>query len=54
VPDRLALEAWRAHLAAAGVAVEHDHDWPHGGHSVYFRDPAGNSIELITRGAWGF
>ena len=24
-----------------------------GGHSLYFRDPAGNSVELITPGVWG-
>jgi catechol 2,3-dioxygenase-like lactoylglutathione lyase family enzyme len=48
-----ALDAWRRHLAARGVAVEHEQDWPRGGHSVYFRDPAGNLAELITPGVWG-
>jgi catechol 2,3-dioxygenase-like lactoylglutathione lyase family enzyme len=36
------------------VEVEHEHAWPSGGRSLYFRDPAGNSLELITRGSWGF
>jgi catechol 2,3-dioxygenase-like lactoylglutathione lyase family enzyme len=54
VPDAAALEAWRRRLALAGVAIEAEHSWPAGGHSLYFRDPAGNSIELITRGSWGF
>ena len=54
VPDGAALDAWRAHLTEAGVEVEHEHVWPSGGLSVYFRDPSGNSIELITRGSWGF
>lgn len=54
VPDAAALEAWRAHLGEAGVAVEHEQEWPSGGLSVYFRDPSGNSVELITRGSWGF
>lgn len=53
VPDAAALEAWREHLAAAGVEIEHEQSWPAGGRSLYFRDPAGNSLELITRGAWG-
>lgn len=53
VPDADSLEKWRAHLALAGVAIEHEQRWPSGGLSVYFRDPSGNSLELITRGAWG-
>jgi catechol-2,3-dioxygenase len=54
VPTLDALEEWRAHLAVAGVEVEHEHAWPSGGRSLYFRDPEGNSLELITRGTWGF
>lgn len=54
VPDRAVLEAWREHLGVAGVEVEHEEEWPSGGRSIYFRDPTGNSIELITRGSWGF
>lgn len=54
VPDAASLEAWRRRLAAAGVAVEAETEWPAGGRSLYFRDPAGNSVELITRGSWGF
>ena len=54
VPGTEALESWREHLGLAGVEVEHEHEWPSGGRSLYFRDPSGNSIELITRGSWGF
>jgi len=54
VPDHAALTSWRAHLAHTGVPIEAEVEWPTGGRSLYFRDPAGNSIELITRGAWGF
>jgi catechol 2,3-dioxygenase-like lactoylglutathione lyase family enzyme len=54
VPDGVALEAWRARLADASVDIEAEVVWPTGGRSLYFRDPAGNSIELITRGSWGF
>lgn len=47
------LDAWRLRLKEHGVAIEHEEAWPRGGHSLYFRDPAGNSVELITPGVWG-
>lgn len=47
------LETWRAHLQAQGVQIEKEMQWPRGGRSLYFRDPAGNSVELITPGCWG-
>lgn len=47
------LDAWRAHLVASGVPIEQEVSWPRGGRSLYVRDPAGNSVELITRGLWG-
>jgi catechol 2,3-dioxygenase-like lactoylglutathione lyase family enzyme len=48
-----ALGAWRDHLAACGIAIEKEVAWPRGGRSLYFRDPAGNSVELVTPGVWG-
>lgn len=48
-----ALDDWRRHLAASGVAVEQEVAWPRGGRSLYFRDPAGNAVELVTPGVWG-
>jgi catechol 2,3-dioxygenase-like lactoylglutathione lyase family enzyme len=51
--DAKALEAWRRRLQEHGVAIEHEATWPHGARSLYFRDPAGNSVELITPGLWG-
>ena len=50
----IALDAWRQRLGDAGVAIEHEVEWPRGGHSFYFRDPAGNSLELATPRIWGF
>jgi hypothetical protein len=35
------------------VAIEHEATWPRGGRSFYFRDPAGNSLELATPRIWG-
>lgn len=47
------LPAWRLRLKTYGVAIEKEFHWPKGGTSLYFRDPAGNSVELITPGVWG-
>lgn len=46
------LVEWRAHLAAKGVAIEREVEWPGGGRSIYLRDPAGNSVELGTPAIW--
>jgi catechol 2,3-dioxygenase-like lactoylglutathione lyase family enzyme len=47
------LAAWRDWLMAHDVVIEHEESWPLGGRSLSFRDPAGNSVELITPGVWG-
>lgn len=47
------LTLWQQHLAQHGVAVERIIDWPGGGRSLYFRDPAGNSLELASPRIWG-
>jgi len=47
------LDAWRARLERDGVAVEADFEWPSGGRSIYFRDPAGNSVEFAEPSIWG-
>ena len=46
------LEPWRERLAAAGVAIEHEHEWARGARSLYVRDPAGNSVELVEGDLW--
>jgi catechol 2,3-dioxygenase-like lactoylglutathione lyase family enzyme len=46
------LESWRAYFGEAGVPVESEVSWPNGAHSIYFRDPAGNSLELATPDMW--
>jgi catechol 2,3-dioxygenase-like lactoylglutathione lyase family enzyme len=48
-----AFDAWRKHLQGHGVRIEKEVEWPTGGKSLYFRDPAGNSVELVTPGVWG-
>lgn len=47
------LDGWRVRLAGAGVPIELEYTWPRGGHSLYFRDPAGNSLEIATPAVWG-
>ena len=46
------IAAWRKHLEAHGVVIETEITWPSGGYSLYFRDPAGNSVELATPLTW--
>jgi catechol 2,3-dioxygenase-like lactoylglutathione lyase family enzyme len=47
------LDAWIEQIESRGVEVEACIDWPAGGRSIYFRDPAGNSLELATPQIWG-
>jgi catechol 2,3-dioxygenase-like lactoylglutathione lyase family enzyme len=47
------LEAWRERLAEHGVELEQEQDWKRGGaRSLYVRDPAGNSVELVEGDLW--
>src|SRR5579864_1626969 len=39
---------WVAHLHAHQVAIESRVAWPRGGFSLYFRDPDGHLLELVT------
>ena len=34
------------------VEIEREITWPKGGRSVYFRDPAGNSVEFVEGEIW--
>lgn len=49
---RAQMDRMVAHLATAGVAIEADFVWPNGARSIYFRDPAGNSLECAEARLW--
>lgn len=46
------MDAMRARLEANGVTIEADFRWPNGARSLYFRDPAGNSLECAEAKLW--
>jgi catechol 2,3-dioxygenase-like lactoylglutathione lyase family enzyme len=50
--DSKELAAWESHLLAKGVEILSRVSWPLGGRSVYFRDPDGHLLELLTPGVW--
>ena len=39
-------------LRLNGIEIEQEITWDEGGRSVYVRDPAGNSVELVDGEAW--
>lgn len=45
-------DAWRVHLRSCGVEIEREVRWKEG-HSIYFRDPAGNCVEIASPILWG-
>jgi catechol 2,3-dioxygenase-like lactoylglutathione lyase family enzyme len=47
------VESWAGRLAAKAVPIEADFEWPGGGRSIYFRDPAGNCLEFAEPRIWG-
>jgi len=46
------VELWRQHLLAHGVEIETEVEWSRGDRSLYFRDPAGNVLELAPPAMW--
>lgn len=49
-PD--AFNSVKDQLRKHGVTIESEISWPNNSHSFYFRDPAGNSLEIITSNMW--
>jgi catechol 2,3-dioxygenase-like lactoylglutathione lyase family enzyme len=46
------MSAWRERLERKGIPIESSLTWPDGGTSIYFRDPDGHLLELLTPGVW--
>ena len=44
--------AWTEKLRKANVPIESRVVWPRGGFSLYFRDPDGHLLELVSPGCW--
>ena len=47
------IQRWHDMLITNGIEIESDFEWPNGGRSIYFRDPAGNSLEFAEPKIWG-
>ena len=45
-------EEWTESLSVANVTIESRVTWPRGGFSLYFRDPDGHLLELVSQGCW--
>lgn len=46
--------AMKDSLQNYGVAIESEISWPNSSRSFYFRDPANNSLEILTEDMWNF
>lgn len=46
------IACWKEHFLENGVEIERQIHWPHGGRSLFVRDPANNSVEVATPGIW--
>lgn len=47
------LEDWKKYFNTKGIKIEKEIHWEHrNAHSIYFRDPAGHSIELTEVSLW--
>jgi len=50
--DDTDLPAWESHLSDCDVPMEALTEWPDRGRSIYFRDPDGHLLELVSRRLW--
>jgi catechol 2,3-dioxygenase-like lactoylglutathione lyase family enzyme len=46
------LDTWAEKLRKREVEIELERPWQRGGRSIYVRDPAGNSVELVEGDLW--
>ena len=43
---------WESWLAAQGIAIESRKTWKYGAEALYFRDPDGHLLEVVSPGVW--
>jgi catechol 2,3-dioxygenase-like lactoylglutathione lyase family enzyme len=46
------ISLWREFLLENKIEIESEVSWPNGSVSLYFRDPAGNSLEVVSPRLW--
>ena len=46
------LPAWEQWLAQQGIPIELRKTWKYGAEALYFRDPDGHLLEVVTPGVW--
>jgi len=51
--SRDSIPLWEEHFETLGVELEKEVPWETGSHSLYVRDPAGNSVEIAPPTLWG-
>jgi catechol-2,3-dioxygenase len=50
--SRSDLRAWEDWLGHLGIAIESRKRWEYGAEALYFRDPDGHLLEVVTPGVW--
>ena len=50
--SRSDLAVWEDWLGQLGIAIESRKRWQYGGEALYFRDPDGHLLEVVTPGVW--
>jgi len=50
--SRSDLPVWEDWLGQLGIAIESRKRWNYGGEALYFRDPDGHLLEVVTPGVW--
>jgi catechol 2,3-dioxygenase-like lactoylglutathione lyase family enzyme len=50
--SRSELPAWEAWLSQQEITIELKKTWKYGGEALYFRDPDGHLLEVVTPGVW--
>jgi catechol 2,3-dioxygenase-like lactoylglutathione lyase family enzyme len=50
--EQVDYEATKNVLIQNRIPIEKEMRWGSGGKSIYFRDPVGNLVEIVTKGQW--